>query len=133
MFIVGDFHFLWECLRVVFKILWGSTHPGSLCNLREIIRRIQVDKGVKVFNTGDEFLVQVFKAHLMARIYTLLNVQSTSDPREHETTEQWLQMTAENIVANALMPTSTDDTIYLLHRTLLHLGFLYVDLRNAIR
>ena len=30
----GDFHFLWECLRVVFLIFWGSpSQHGSLCNM----------------------------------------------------------------------------------------------------
>ena len=121
-------------MRVIFKILWGSpTHPGSLCHLREIIRRTQVDKAVKVFNTGDEFIVDVFTAHLTAGVCTTLNLQSTSDQIEYQNTEEWLQKTAENIVTNTLIPTSSKDTLYSLHRTVLHLGFLYLDLGNAIR
>ena len=58
----GDFHFLWECLRVVYTIFWGSpAQPGSLCHLREQVNRKQVDKAVKVFNVGDEFLLHCFK------------------------------------------------------------------------
>ena len=41
--------------------------------------------------------------------------------------------TSDSIVTDSLMPTTSEDPTYMLHRTLLHLGFLYVDLRNAIR
>ena len=76
---LGDFHFLWECLEVIFEIFWSSpSHQGSLCNLREI-QRVQVDKGAKVFNVADEFLVHVFKANLSASVCTSLKVQSTSE------------------------------------------------------
>ena len=37
------------------------------------------DKGVKVFNVGDEFLVHTFKAYLAAKICTHLNLSSTLD------------------------------------------------------
>ena len=37
---LGDFHFLWECLTVLFIILWGiSAQPGSPCNLGEVTSR----------------------------------------------------------------------------------------------
>lgn len=43
-------------------IFWDSpTHPGSLCHLREHLNRKQVDKAVKVFNVGDEFVMHYFK------------------------------------------------------------------------
>ena len=52
---------MWECLKVVFMIFWGSpAQPGSLCNMKEIIRRIQVDKTAKVFNVADEFVLHTF-------------------------------------------------------------------------
>jgi RNA polymerase-interacting CarD/CdnL/TRCF family regulator len=39
-------------------MFWGTpAQSGTLCNLREVIRRTQVDKAVKVFNTADEFLM----------------------------------------------------------------------------
>ena len=114
----GDFHFLWECLRVVFKIFWGSpSHTGSLCNHREYIRRLQVDKSVKVFNVGDEFLVHVFKAHLAANICTLLKLESRNDPIDHEKSLQWLQETAESLTEETLVAdTTSTDSVYKMHR-----------------
>ena len=80
----GDFHFMWECLKVIFLIFWGiPSQPGSLCNMREIIRRLQVDKTAKVFNTADEFVLHAFKAHLQAHICHLLGLKSPSDPIPH--------------------------------------------------
>ena len=87
----------------------------------------------KVFNVTDEFLVHVFKAHLSASVCTLLKVQSTSDVISHEPTERWLRETAETLLADTLMPVQASDPVYAFHRSLLHLGFLYYDLRNAIR
>ncbi len=87
----GDFHFLWECLRVVFAIFWGSPSTvGSLSNVREYIQRLRVDKSVKVFNTGDEFLLHTFKAHLTASICSVLKVSSCTDSIQHERTYLWL-------------------------------------------
>ena len=43
--LIGDFHFMWECLKVLLLIFWGTPSlPGSLCNMREIICRNLVDK-----------------------------------------------------------------------------------------
>lgn len=131
LYYVGDFHFLWECLRVVFGIFWGTpAQPGSLCNLREIVRRTRVDKAVKVFNVGDEFLIHVFKSHLIASIMRELKM---TDCINHTQSHQWLHDTAKRIVSCALMPTQSDDPVYQLHTSFLHLSFLYVDLREAIR
>ena len=135
-YLPGDFHFLWECLKVIFLIFWGSpAEQGSLCSMREQIRRNQVDKNVKVFSTGDEFVMHMFKAHLAARVCTKLALKSTSDNVEHEKCLTWLQSTAEDLVSHTLMPTHTtpSDTTYGMHRAFLHLAFLYVDLRNAIK
>ena len=53
-------------------IFWGSpVHPGSLCHLREQINRKQVDKAVKVFNVGDEFLLHCFKVGTVVTECTL--------------------------------------------------------------
>jgi len=42
--LTGDFHFLWECLKVLLMMFWGSpTHTGSLCNPREFVCRVQVE------------------------------------------------------------------------------------------
>ena len=90
-------------------------------------------QSVKVFNVGDEFLVHCFKAHLAARLCTLLKLSSSSDDVQHEASQEWLKATAESMVAQTLMPTVSEDPMYSLHRSFLHLGFLYVDLRNAIQ
>ena len=101
--------------------------------MREQISRKQVDKGVKVFSIGDEFLVHAFKAHLMASICTVLGISSSSCHIEHEVSFEWLRSTAERLVAETLMPAPSTDPVYALHRTFLHMAFLYVDLRMAIR
>ena len=45
---------------MLYLIFLGSpSQPGSLSNMRESILRTQVDKNVKVFNTGDEFFMHV--------------------------------------------------------------------------
>ncbi len=125
---------MWECLKVIYMMFWGiPAQPGSLCNLREITRRTQVDKSVKVFNVGDEFLVHTFKAHLNASILTVLDLSSTSDLIDHTTSKEWLQDTAEKLVTKILMPHQPDDPVYHLHSAFLHHAFLYIDLREAIR
>ena len=132
--LTGDFHFLWECLKVLFLMFWEPHgNAGSLSSLRDTINRKQVDKPVKIFNTGDEFLLHTFKAHLAARICTHLNLTSTSDDIPHETSLDWLQTTAETLVKVSLMPATSDDPVYSMHRCFLHTAFLYIDLRNAIR
>ena len=46
---------------MIFLIFWGiPSQPGSLCNMREIIRRLQVDKTEKLFNIADEFMIHAF-------------------------------------------------------------------------
>ena len=131
---VGDFHFLWECLRVIFLIFWGTpAQAGSLCNLRELIRRVHVDKGVKVFSVGDEFVLHAFRAHLTAGILTQLKLKGTTDSIPHTYTKEWLHDTAESLVTTLLMPQEADDPVYHLHSSFLHHAFLYTDLSEAIR
>ena len=131
---LGDFHFLWECLRVIFHIFWGTpAQPGSLCNLRELIRRTHVDKAVKVFSVGDEFVLHAFKAHLTASILTQLKLKSPSDSIQHANTKEWLYNTAESLVTTLLMPQKPDDPVHHLHSSFLYHAFLYADLRAAIR
>ena len=101
--------------------------------MRDKINRKQVDKGVKVFNVGDEFLMHTFKAHLTARICAHLNISSASDDIPHENSLQWLQTTAESLLPETLMPVASVDPVYAMHRSFLHTAFLYIDLRNAIR
>lgn len=93
-----------------------------------------VDKGVKVFSTGDEFLVHAFKAHLKVGIASVLPT-NTNGEIDHQTTKEWLYEKAEQIVTKCLVPPkgSIDDPVNYLHCSFLHLAFLYVDLREAIR
>ena len=77
-------------------------------------------------------MVHVFKAHLSASVCTLLKLQSTLEVIHHEATERWLRETAETLLADTTMPVQASDPVYALHRSFLHLGFLYYDLRNAI-
>lgn len=115
-------------------VFWGSpNHIGSLCNLREYVRRVQVDKNGKVFNVCDEFILHAFKSHLLAAICTQLKLQSLDTPIVHDRNLQWLETTAEAIVMQNLFPTTSTDTVYGLHRSFLHMAYLYVDLREAIR
>lgn len=132
---LGDFHFLWECLRVIFFTFWGSpSHIGSLCNIRELINRKQVNKSVSVFSVGDEFVTHAFKAHLTAGICKYFDIRSPQDHIDHEVTFQWLQTTSEAIASATLFPVEkSDDPVYFFHRSFLHLAFMYSDLRMAIR
>ena len=133
-FLTGDFHFLWECLRALFLIFWGTpSQPGSLYNIREYINRKQVNKSVSTFNVADEFVLHAFKAHLLANICKHFHISSPQDNIEHQANLQWLQRTAEAIVAETLYPTPSDDPVYHFHKSFVHLAFLYYDLRTAIR
>ena len=106
--------------------------PGSLCNLWKVIRCTQVDKSVKIFNVGDEFLVHAFKAHLTASILTSHSLSNTLDPTTHTTTRGWLQQAAGTLVTLLLIPEKFEDPVYNLHRAFLHYAFLFVDLQEAI-
>ena len=115
-------------------MFWGDpTIPGSLCQLREYIRRVQVDKGVKYFNVGDEFLLHAFKGHLLAAICNSLSVEATDSIIEHTKDAQWLRNKAEMLVECLLFPSNSIDPVLLRQSRFLHTAFLYIDLRNAIR
>ena len=119
---------------MIFLMFWEPHgNHGSLSSMRDKVNRKQVDKGVKVYSTGDEFLVHTFKAHLAARICTCLNLQSTSDVIPHDKSLQWLQATAQRLLPEMIMPATSSDPVYAMHRSFLHTFFLYIDLRNAIR
>lgn len=69
----------------------------------------------------------------MARLFTLLKVKTISDNIEHEKLLQWLEERAKSLVAQTILPVCSEDKVYLLHRSFLHMAFLYYDLRHAIR
>ena len=106
---------------------------GSLSNLRQHINRLSVDQKGKVFNTGDEFLVHCFHAHLAAAICQHFGIESTDADIPHVPTFEWLQKTAASIMLCTLAPTQSTDAAYAFHRWFMRGCFLYVDLREAIR
>ena len=69
----------------------------------------------------------------MARICTLLEVNTPSDEIIHSCSHDWLQSKAQWLVGETLKPVPCTDPVYSLHRSFLHMAFLYIDLRNAIR
>lgn len=101
--------------------------------MREFISRKQVNKVVKVFNVGDEFVVHCFRAHFIARICTILGIASPADDIEHAVSAEWLESKAKLIVEETIHPIKSKDPVYSKHRAFLHLAFLYIDLRRAIR
>lgn len=86
-----------------------------------------------MFSTGDEFLIQMFKAHMIASICDHFKIKSTDDSIKHDNSLQWLEETAKQIVAQTLFPAVSNDPVYYFHKSFLHLSFLYTDLRMAIR
>ncbi len=132
---IGDFHFLWECLKVIFQVYWGKpSELGTLSNLREIVDRKQVDKKAKVFSTCDEFLLHAFKSHMVAAICQILCVDNPNANIPHTSSYQWLEETARSIVqATINVPEASKDSVFCFCRSFLHAAFLYIDLRSAIR
>ena len=134
LYYIGDFHFLWECLRVVFSMFWGiPSQDGSLSSLRSLIRRLNVDEKVKVFNVGDEFLMHAFQAHLTTAIMEQLKLGDPSAHHDHPCSSTWLRSEAEKLVNQLLAPTENTDPIHNMHKAFLHVTYSYVDLREAIR
>ena len=125
---------MWECQRVIISTFWGkSAQVGSLCNLRDIIHRVQVDKQGKTFSIGDEFILHAFQARLIAAICTFFGISSQDIPIQHKCSSHWLEQKAIAIVKKTLIPVESCDPVYMFHRTFLHLAFLYSDLRRTIR
>ena len=86
-----------------------------------------------MFNIGDEFLLHAFGAHLIASICSQLKLRSTDDPIDYHISLQWLENMAKATVAKTLFPVSSEDPVHYLHKSFLHMAFLYSDLRMAIR
>ena len=115
-------------------MFWGvPSQDGSLSNLRSIIRWRNVDEKVKVFNVGDEFLMHAFQAHLTTAIMEQLKLENPSAQYDHPCSLAWLRSEAEKLVNEVLAPTESIDPIKCMHKAFLHVGYSYVDLREAIR
>ena len=138
----GDFHFAWECLKVIFLIFWEShDFPGSLAHLSKLINRSGVTAAAKKFQQSDEFLKHALEAHLTASLITFLNISANSDLIVQDATiitNAWLNETAERF-ANDVLVIGTDeddhdaDNLYNFHRSFLRMALLYEDLREAIK
>ena len=134
---------MWERLRVTFWSLWGSErYKGSLSHLKDIGNRRHADRGVKTFNVCDELLRHASQAHLLAAVTSHLNVATPSNPIacDHELTNSWrLRDVAERIASSTVLPKEpdihlkNDDQVCLMHRRVLHLGFLHELLRDSVR
>ena len=132
--ITGDFHFLWECLKVIIDAFWGNTTtPGSICSSWEYIHRVQLDKQAKSFSGADEFILHAFKAHLLAHIMAHFGITATNTVIPHECSKQWLQQTAADLVQKTVVLSESTDKIFQFSRSFMHAAFLYYDLRQAIR
>ena len=128
------FSFLWECLKTVVETFWGSiTQSGSICNLRELVNRTQLDKGAKTFSITDEFVIHVLKANLLAAIYTMFNISSRDQSIRHEVSAQWLQQAASEVIECTLILREPTDYLHSFSHAFMHVAFLYYDLRQAIR
>ena len=132
----GDFHFLWECLKLIFLMFWGTTsQPGSLCNVREYISRKQVDKEAKVFNVADEFLIHTFKSHLLARVCSLLKLTSPSSDFNYAPTYEWFQKQARMLAEKAynLASLMTQHIIFIGHFYIQHFYMSISDVQSGGR
>ena len=137
----GDFHFLWECLRVIFLSHWGSVDDkGSLCQMKHLLNRSQVDKDAKRFQQCDEFLQDVLDATLVCALTRFMGLSSPID--EIEVTEgmhlAFMEDVAQRFVSSFVaVPRNVDDSetdhAFNRQRSFVHAAILYRDLRNAIR
>ena len=141
-FIIGDFHFLWECMRAVFGALWGSElDKGSLCHLKDLCGRRHASNDVRVFYVCDELLFHAFEAHPLAAVTSYLQMSSPSSEVLvcKEKNLKCLRETAEAIMYKTVLPEDPPsdltkvDHLYQMHRRILYMGFLCHQLRDAIR
>ena len=70
----GDFHFLWECLKVIFMFWDTSENPASLAFVHNIVSRTKVTCDAKRFQQADEFLQHALNAHLIAALLDFFQV-----------------------------------------------------------
>ena len=63
----------------------------------------------------------------------MLKLTNAGESIPHESSQKWLHDTALQLWSDTLAPVTSDDSLLGFHRSFLHMAFLYVDLRNAIR
>ena len=81
--------------------------------------RGQVNKGVKVFSIGDEFLLHCFESHLLASICEQLSINDPSIEIPHNVTPHWLEETAPAIVQSSFFRADSKDSQYTFHQSFL--------------
>lgn len=91
------------------------------------------DKGVQVFNIGNEFLKNEFHSHLRAAIFKYFKISSTSATIKHSPTKHWLYETTDKIVSITIILPVSDNPVYYFHCLFIHRAFMYIDLREAIK
>eukprot|EP00118_Oscarella_pearsei_P012703 m.95669 g.95669 ORF g.95669 m.95669 type:complete len:849 (+) comp36860_c0_seq1:177-2723(+) len=139
----GDFHFTWECLKVLFMFLWQTPNQaGSLAHLREVVNRTGVTIKAKDFQQSDEFLNNALDAHLAASVIHFVKSKE-STLKEKSTNESraslsWAKKIAEDFVRDVVsVPDDYQndevDHMFNFHRSFVRLGLLYRDLQEAIR
>ena len=138
----GDFHFQWECLKVIFLLSWGSSdQPGPLAQLRDNVKRRTVTSDAKVFQQGDEFLQNALDAHLIASLVDFLKLDDESHtlpPDELPLTETRINQLVNQFVDTAIaVPTDEQqpeaDHDHNFHSSFVHAALFYHDLRDAIK
>ena len=72
------------------------------------MNRKKVDKGVKVFSVGDELLRHSFSVHLTASICEVFGISSPDQPIPHESSSEWLNSTAKDLVSKTVAPVERD-------------------------
>ena len=100
-----------------------------MVSLRELISRNKVDKAVKTFSIGDEFLTHVFQAHLLVQCFKHFKVSTVKASIPHQFNRRWLEDTSKNIIEQALLP--LENPTY--QQSFMYTSFLYLDLRQSIR
>lgn len=88
-----------------------------------------MDKMVKTFSIGDEFLTHVFPAHLLAQCFKHFKVSSVKASIPHQFNRRWLVDTSKAIIEKALLPLETPTY----QQSFMYTSFLYLDLRQSIR
>ena len=138
----GDFHFQWECLKVIFLLFGGSSdQPGSLAQLRDTVKRRTVTSDAKVFQQGDEFVQNALDAHLIASLLDFLKLDDESHtlpPDELPLTETRINQLVNQFVDTVIaVPTDEQqpeaDHVYNFHRSFVHAALFYHDLRDVIK
>lgn len=139
----GDFHFMWECLKVIFLLFWGSPKDeGSLSHFKAALGRESVNQSAKKFQQCDEFLHHVMEGYVTASLLGHLGIAScdVSIPGAAggQPTMYDLQQLSQSFVKEIVdIPRDEDsetaDHLFNRHRSFINASLLYTNLRNAVR